>query len=60
MKTFKEVVGKKLDEVLCDICGKSCKKTCDNEFASLTATWGYDSKKDLLRHNKYVHHSFFE
>lgn len=51
MKKTKKVECQKLDEVLCDICGKSCKKTCDNEFASLTATWGYDSKKDLLRHN---------
>jgi hypothetical protein len=51
MKTFKEVVGKKLDEIYCDVCGKSCMKSCDNEHASLWATWGYDSKKDLTRHD---------
>jgi hypothetical protein len=51
MKKTKKVECQKLDEVVCDICGQSCKKTHDNEFASLSATWGYDSKKDLLRHN---------
>lgn len=49
MKIIKEVVGHKLDEVICDVCGDSCKKTCDNEFASIIANWGYDSNKDLMR-----------
>jgi hypothetical protein len=51
MKTFKEVVGKKLNEIFCDVCGSNCMKTCDNEFASLSAIWGYDSKKDLTQHD---------
>jgi hypothetical protein len=51
MKKTKKVECQKLDEVVCDICGQSCKKTHNNEFASLSATWGYDSKKDLTRHD---------
>ena len=51
MKKTKKVECEKLDEVVCDICGQSCKKDFDNEFASLTATWGYNSKKDLTRHD---------
>lgn len=51
MKNFIEVVGRKLDSITCDICGESCKKTCDNERANLYATWGYDSDKDLTRHD---------
>lgn len=51
MKTFKEVIGKKLDQIICDVCGQNCMKEVDNEYASLSATWGYDSRKDLTRHN---------
>jgi hypothetical protein len=52
MKIFKKQQCEKLDEIICDICGESCKKNLgENESASLTSTWGYDSKKDLTRHN---------
>lgn len=51
MKTFKEVVGKKLDEIFCDVCGQNCMKSHDNEYASIRATWGYDSNKDLICHD---------
>ena len=50
MKKNKKVECEKLDEVICDICGQSCKKTYNNEFASLSATWGYDSSNDFTRH----------
>lgn len=53
MKTFQEVVGKKLDQIFCDVCGQNCMKenAHDNEHASLSATWGYDSRKDLIHHD---------
>jgi tRNA U54 and U55 pseudouridine synthase Pus10 len=39
-------------EKVCDICGTTCKKKnyCDNEYAVLKATLGYNSKKDLEKH----------
>lgn len=51
MKKFKQELCNKLDQVFCDICGESCSKEYNNECASLSATWGYESKKDLVRHN---------
>lgn len=41
------------DNIICDICKKSCKEKdywCDFEYATLHATWGYDSKKDCEKH----------
>lgn len=51
MKKYIEKLCNKLDDVLCDVCGESCKKTCDFEHATISATWGYDSKKDLTNHD---------
>ncbi len=51
MKNFVEQTCRKLDSISCDICGESCKKTCDNEHATIAATWGYDSSKDLTQHD---------
>jgi hypothetical protein len=52
MKVYTEQVCSKLDSICCDACGESCKKEGfqNNEHALLTAVWGYDSKKDLTRH----------
>lgn len=50
MKKYIKKFCNKLDDILCDVCGESCKKTCDFEHATITATWGYDSKKDLTNH----------
>jgi len=52
MKVHKERICRKLDSVFCDVCGNNCKKqdAHDNEHALLSATWGYDSRKDLTRH----------
>jgi hypothetical protein len=52
----KEIRVKRLEQVdiLCDVCGKSCKsKTCpaDYEYANLWAQWGYDSRKDGENHS---------
>lgn len=53
MKTYSEEVCKKLNVIFCDVCGESCKPEgyLDNEHALLSATWGYDSNKDLIHHN---------
>lgn len=38
----------KIVDVLCDICGKSCKDEYDMnyEYSQLIACWGYGSRKD--------------
>ena len=46
MKVKKDVTIEKVDDVICDVCGKRCKGSCDIECATLAATWGYDSKRD--------------
>lgn len=46
MKTTKEKLVLHIDDIICDICGNSCKKNIDIESAKLFAHWGYDSKKD--------------
>lgn len=53
MKTYHEQTCRKLDVIFCDVCGGSCKPegNHDNEHALLSATWGYDSSKDLIHHN---------
>jgi len=53
MKSYKNIQCSALDDVLCDICGISCKKLIDIENynienASLFARWGYGSKMDGL------------
>lgn len=36
-----------LADVLCDVCGNSCKTPQDDyEVATLSAQWGYHSRKD--------------
>lgn len=36
-----------LEDVICDVCGESCKGDLDiYEFSQLSAHWGYASKKD--------------
>jgi hypothetical protein len=47
MKKIAEKVIEVVDDVTCDVCGKSCKDHMDNmEQATLSAYWGYSSKKD--------------
>lgn len=34
-------------DIVCDVCGASCRTPLDDyEYATLTATWGYHSRKD--------------
>lgn len=47
MKKIGERTIEVVDDVFCDICGSSCKDHMDNmENATLSAYWGYSSKKD--------------
>jgi hypothetical protein len=32
-----------MTDILCNQCGKSCKKDMNMEYATVSATWGYDS-----------------
>lgn len=43
-----QVMREVVVDITCDICGKSCKKECGFEYASLESVdgWGYDSRKD--------------
>ena len=47
--TIKEI--EEIEDVLCDICGKSCRDGYDMnyEFSTLSASWGYGSHKDSER-----------
>jgi len=60
MEKFKKVYCNKLDEIVCDVCGSSCKKACDNEYATLVAHWGYDSSKDLTSYNVHLCEDCFD
>jgi len=46
MKKNRKKLTLQLDDIICDICGGSCKKSYDIESAKLFAHWGYDSSKD--------------
>jgi len=41
-------------EVVCDICKQSTSKGLNCEFATLSATWGYYSKKDTEMHTVHL------
>lgn len=47
-------------KIICDVCGKDCFGGCDNEFATVKATWGYDSEKDLIQHNFHLCEGCFD
>ncbi len=38
-----------LKDVVCDSCGKSCDTEYGFEFMQMSATWGFDSKKDMQK-----------
>ena len=52
MRTFKNKTVKVLDKIYCDVCGLCC--TDDNfgdEYATLEASWGYNSLKDGTKYD---------
>lgn len=48
MKTFKEQLRKVVDDVHCDVCGKSTTVNTNigPDYATLESYWGYGSKHD--------------
>lgn len=47
MKKYQTRKTKMLTDVCCDVCGASCKTPLDDyEVATLSAQWGYHSRKD--------------
>jgi hypothetical protein len=47
MKKYKTRQAKALVDICCDVCDKSCKTPLDDyEVATLSAQWGYHSRKD--------------
>lgn len=50
MKIFKEKLASQVDDVVCDVCGESCKKDYNIENAELNAHWGYESGRDLQKY----------
>ena len=43
----KELLSEVLEDIICDICGKSCRGGSDlYEFSTFSASWGYGSRKD--------------
>jgi hypothetical protein len=53
MKTFKEKKIRTVDDVHCDICGKSTTNTTNvgPDYATLESCWGYGSKHDGSKYN---------
>lgn len=51
MKTYKKKITKVIDEIICDCCGQSCTKQIDHEYATIEATWGYNSHQDGTQYN---------
>lgn len=35
------------DDIICDICGKSCKTEYGFEYLDCNTTWGFESDKDM-------------
>lgn len=63
MRKYKQVMKDQLNDIVCDVCGKSCVKFNDDpgcaEYATLEAFWGYWSKKDGEKfHNDFCEECF--
>ena len=56
MRTFKEEVRKVLDDVNCDICGKSTTNYSDvgPDYATLESYWGYGSSNDGSKYEIHI------
>jgi len=56
MRTFKEEVRKVLDDVSCDICGKSTTNYPDvgPDYATLESYWGYGSSNDGSKYEIHI------
>jgi len=56
MRTFKEEIRKVLDDVSCDICGKSTTNYPDvgPDYATLESYWGYGSSNDGSKYEIHI------
>jgi hypothetical protein len=56
MRTFKEEVRKVLDDINCDVCGKSTTnyKEVGPDFATLESYWGYGSTNDGSKYEIHI------
>ena len=56
MRTFKEEVRKVIDDVNCDICGKSTTnyKEVGPDYATLESYWGYGSSNDGSKYEIHI------
>lgn len=45
-----------LTDITCDLCGKTCRDSIgvNLEFATLSARWGYGSRKDCETHEAHI------
>jgi hypothetical protein len=61
MRTYKEEIRKVLDDVKCDICGKSTTNYPDvgPDYATLESYWGYGSQKDGSKYEVHLCESCF-
>lgn len=58
MRKFRKALKDELEDVVCDVCGRSCSSDCSAamgggsaaEYATLEAAWGYCSRKDEERY----------
>ncbi len=52
MRVYEKKLKDDLKDIKCDFCETSCKTSLgDYEFAQLSASWGYSSKKDGEEYN---------
>jgi hypothetical protein len=56
MRKYRKVLKDEVEDIVCDICGKSCLTDCSmgdpamSEYATLEGIWGYCSAKDGERY----------
>jgi hypothetical protein len=62
MRTYKEELRKVLDDVSCDICGKSTTNYPDvgPDYATLESYWGYGSSNDGSKYEIHICQNCFD
>ena len=63
MRVYRSGVAQVLDYIICDCCSKCCKSNemADNEYATLSAEWGYWSDSDGQNYEIHLcEHCFYD
>lgn len=61
MRTYKTIKRQVEDTVRCDICDHNCThKQFGSEYATLEASWGYNSQKDCKKYDIQICDSCFD